>query len=189
MLFGLLWFTTLMLPIFMIASSLALVILWVVGSDLAFHAFDGLWILNGLSFVFLIVLTLLVDPAIARRTWRRAVMFPGLISVTIVLATCFPAVFRWIGDAFDDAGLSFNHIGERIVLLVLYLWVALCMLAAYGLVKLERAGAKRSAAVLLWFVGYGPLLCAITLTAYVKEARGADQVWEKTLKTGQVSVR
>jgi cellulose synthase/poly-beta-1,6-N-acetylglucosamine synthase-like glycosyltransferase len=188
-LFGLLWFTTLMLPVFMIASSLALVILWLVSSDLAFRAFEGLWILNGLSFVFLILLTLLIDPAIARRTWRRAVMFPGLISVTIVLATCFPAAFRWIGDRFEDAGWTFNHSGERIVLLGLYLWVSLCMLAAYALVKLERAGARRIAAVGLWFVGYGPLLCAITLTAYIKEMRGAAQVWEKTLKTGQVAVR
>ena len=89
-LFGLLWFTTLMLPLFMLASSLALVILWLVQSDLAFHTFDGLWIVNGLSFVFLIVFSLLIDPAIARGTWRRALMFPGLISVTIVLATCFP---------------------------------------------------------------------------------------------------
>ena len=146
-----------MLPLFMIASSLALVILWLVESDLALDAFYGLWILNGLSFVFLIVLTLLIDPAIARRTWRRAVMFPGLISVTIVLATCFPAVFRWIGDSVENAGWSFNHTGERIVLLALYLWVSLCMAAAYALVKLERAGAKRTAAVGLWFVGYGPV--------------------------------
>ncbi len=116
-------------------------------------------------------------------------MFPGLISVTIILATCFPWVFRWIGDQLEQAGWSFDHTGERIVLLALYLWVSLCMVAAYALVKLERAGARRLAAVGLWFVGYGPLLCTITLTAYVKEARGADQIWEKTLKTGQVSVR
>ena len=39
---------------------------------------------------------------------------------------------------------------------------------------------------LLYVVGFGPVLCAITLDAYVKEWRGAAQVWDKTEKTGRV---
>lgn len=35
-------------------------------------------------------------------------------------------------------------------------------------------------------MGYGPILCAITLDSYVKEARGAAMVWDKTEKTGRV---
>jgi hypothetical protein len=35
-------------------------------------------------------------------------------------------------------------------------------------------------------VGFGPVLCAITLDAYVKQARGAAAVWDKTEKTGRV---
>ena len=39
---------------------------------------------------------------------------------------------------------------------------------------------------LLYVVGFGPVLCAITLDAYVKQARGASAVWDKTEKTGRV---
>ena len=39
---------------------------------------------------------------------------------------------------------------------------------------------------LLYVVGYGPLLAAMTAAAYVKELRGAEMRWEKTEKTGKV---
>jgi hypothetical protein len=37
----------------------------------------------------------------------------------------------------------------------------------------------------LYIAGYGPLLCAITCAAYLKELRHADARWEKTEKTGK----
>ena len=79
--------------------------------------------------------------------------------------------------------------GERYVMLAIYLWVSLCMVAAFLVWRLDRMGAKRTAAVLLWFIGFGPLLCAVTFTAYVKEAQHAEQVWDKTVKTGTVGAR
>ncbi len=63
------------------------------------------------------------------------------------------------------------------------------MLAAW-LLKLLDVGAAAAAARLvapgLYVVGYGPLLCAITAAAYVKEARGAEMRWDKTEKVGAV---
>ena len=47
-----------------------------------------------------------------------------------------------------------------------------------------RCGGSRSP--LLYVVGFGPVLCAITLDAYVKQWRGAAAVWDKTEKTGRV---
>jgi len=38
----------------------------------------------------------------------------------------------------------------------------------------------------VYLIGYGPVLCAITVDAYVKELRGAAQVWDKTEKVGRV---
>jgi hypothetical protein len=38
----------------------------------------------------------------------------------------------------------------------------------------------------VWIGGYGPLLCAVTTAAYVKEIRHAEARWDKTEKTGQV---
>jgi len=171
-------------------SSAALVALWLMDSDLARQAFAAMWIVNGLCFVFLVVYSLLIDPAVARRSWRRALMFPGLVSLVIVIATCFPAAWRWSADQFEDAtGWSFNDTGERYAMLAMYLWVSLCMVAAYLVWRLDRMGAKRTAAALLWFVGFGPLLCAVTFTAYVKEAQRAEHVWDKTVKTGKVGAR
>ena len=46
--------------------------------------------------------------------------------------------------------------------------------------------AGRLAPLLLYVVGYGPLLCAITAAAYVSELRRAEMAWEKTEKTGAV---
>jgi hypothetical protein len=63
------------------------------------------------------------------------------------------------------------------------------MVGAYLARRLDRAGASRAGRAVLWFVGFGPLLCAITVDAYVKEFRGAAQVWDKTEKVGNVSIR
>ena len=34
--------------------------------------------------------------------------------------------------------------------------------------------------------GYGPLLCAISAAAYLKQLRGTEMTWEKTEKTGRL---
>ena len=61
------------------------------------------------------------------------------------------------------------------------------MLAAWLVKRIEAerglGGAARAAAVPR---RYGPLLCAITAAAYVKEIQGTEMVWEKTEKTGTV---
>jgi hypothetical protein len=35
-------------------------------------------------------------------------------------------------------------------------------------------------------IGYGPVLCAVTVAAFFKELRHADARWEKTEKIGRV---
>ena len=61
------------------------------------------------------------------------------------------------------------------------------MLAAYLVRRLETVPLRRPARPpLLYVVGYGPLLCAITAAAYVAELRRAEMAWEKTEKTGAV---
>ncbi len=35
-------------------------------------------------------------------------------------------------------------------------------------------------------IGYGPVLCAVTVDAFFKELRHADARWEKTEKIGRV---
>ena len=43
-------------------------------------------------------------------------------------------------------------------------------------------------APLIYTVGYGPLLCAMTVAAYWREYRGAEMRWEKTEKLGRAGV-
>ena len=92
-------------------------------------------------------------------------------------------------DGEDVTGITLSSTGQDLVLLGLYAWISVCMLGAMLAHRVDRAGAHRTAALLLWIVGFGPLLCAITATAYVKEWRGSELVWDKTEKSGRVNAR
>ncbi len=188
--FGLIWFATLLLPVVMILSSAGLVGLWFVDRDLAATTFRFLWVVNALTFVFTTSFALLLDPATARKTWREALLFPGAVSFTFILYGCFPRLLRWIGEGLSDlSGVRLNDLGVDLVMLAAYVWVSLCMVAAWGLVRASSRLPKWLSGLGLYLVGFGPVLCAITFTAYVKEARGAEQVWDKTEKTGRVALR
>ncbi len=188
--FAAFWFATTLLPIVMVTSSAALVALWVLARDLSTAAFSALWIVNALGFVFTTTLALLIDPDTARRAWKEALLFPGAVALGVILHACFPAVFRALAGTLGDlTGLHVGATGGSIILLAAYLWVSLCMVAAWGVKRLDQAGFRRTASVLVYLVGYGPLLCAITFAAYIAEARGAEQRWDKTVKTGKVVAR
>jgi cellulose synthase/poly-beta-1,6-N-acetylglucosamine synthase-like glycosyltransferase len=187
--FGLIWFSIYLLPYIMIVSSAALVILFFTDRLAAQHAFHVLWISNAICFFFSTVVCLLIDRRTARRSWLQAFFFPGAISLVVILFTCFPLTFHWLLRHFESLSGVHLSVDERLaVILFAYIWVSACMLAAYGLLRLERLGAKRLASWLIYVVGYGPILCAISLNAYVKEFRGAEMKWDKTEKTGRVSV-
>ncbi|HEX2820545.1 MAG TPA: glycosyltransferase family 2 protein, partial [Streptosporangiaceae bacterium] len=42
--------------------------------------------------------------------------------------------------------------------------------------------------LVVYLAGYGSLLCACTFVSYVKELRGAEMKWDKTEKTGKVTI-
>ena len=68
-----------------------------------------------------------------------------------------------------------------------YIWLAACMGVAYlGKVAETRRLGWLTGPLFVYVGGYGPLLCAVTAAAYVKELRHAEAHWEKTEKTGQV---
>jgi cellulose synthase/poly-beta-1,6-N-acetylglucosamine synthase-like glycosyltransferase len=187
--FGLIWFSIFLLPLSMIVSSASLVVLYFTDLNSAQHVFRALWIVNALCFVFTTVFTLLIDRAAGRRTWLQGFFFPGSVSLLIILYTCFPTAFHWLLDRFEDITHWDLTVDQRHdVMLFAYVWVAGCMLAAYLVKKIDDAGAPRLAAGLLYVVGYGPILCVVTLAAYVKQLRRAEMHWEKTEKSGRVAV-
>ena len=170
--FALIWFSVFLMPALMVLSSASLVTLFVLDRELSIDAFRSLWALNLVTYAFVTLSAFAQDGPAARRSWLEAITFPGLISLTIIAWTT--------ADPFLDALPDW-------LLLFAYVWLSASMLAAYLVKQLERLPvAGRLAPLLLYVVGYGPLLCAITAAAYVSELRRADMAWEKTEKTGAV---
>jgi cellulose synthase/poly-beta-1,6-N-acetylglucosamine synthase-like glycosyltransferase len=188
--FGLFWFSLLLQPIFMICASAALVTLYFIDQSLAWHAFHALWITNVLAYVFITTYALLIDPRTGRHVWREAIFFPGAISVVIMAAAIAPAPLRFLTyHLLDYAGASAVRGYGSEVELFTYVWLAASMGVAYlGKLAETRFGGRFTSPLLIYIAGFGPLLCAVTFAAYVKELRRADASWDKTEKTGKVAI-
>ena len=75
------------------------------------------------------------------------------------------------------------------LIVFVYAWLGGSLAVAYLAKAAEpRRGGWLLSAFLVYVVGYGQLLCACTFASYVKELRHADMTWDKTEKTGQVSI-
>ena len=188
--FGIFWFCLFLQPIFMIVSSFSLLILYFASFSSAWLAFHALWIINVVTYFFISGFALLIDPQTGRRTWRQGVMFPGLVNLAIITYTCFPRLFR---DLAHKALIAthFSPAHGYLVggILFVYAWPAASMALAYLAKWAEphRFGRFISPLV-VYVVGYGPLLCACTFASYVKELQGAEMKWDKTEKTGKMTM-
>jgi len=172
--FALIWFSVFLMPVFMATSSAALIALYIHDPDFSISVFKALWFVNFTTYLFITLTSFSLDPAAARTSWREGILFPGLVSLAIMAYATIPGISAtWGSDA---------------VLLFAYVWLTASMGCAWLVKRIEAVpGLGRAAApLLLYLVGYGPLLCAITATAYVKELRGAEMVWDKTEKVGAV---
>lgn len=188
--FGFLWFTLFAMPLMMISAAVGLVALYFVDFPLSWRLFNLFWIANALTYLFVTIYSFLIDPYTARRAWLQGFLFPGLISLLIIVFTLYPPLFTeharaalaslgWVpSDAFIGG-----------LILFLYAWLALCMPVAYLAKVVESAaGLGWLAPALLHIAGYGPLLCAVTFASYVHELQGREQKWDKTEKTGKVTL-
>ncbi|WP_211221005.1 glycosyltransferase [Nocardioides insulae] len=183
--FGLIWYSLYYLPVAIVLSTVGLLGLYVVDDYAAASVFSLLWWLGVGAYVFITAMTLLIDPQTARRSWLEGLAFPGIGSIIVMVAAWYPEVWReWLPSLF---GLELTATGERVWLLVLYSWGIIALLLARLLKSIEQVRwARFLSRPLLYFVGFGPMLCAITVDAYIQEWRGADQTWDKTEKTGRV---
>ena len=185
--FALVWFSVLLMPLFMVASSGALVALFLMDRDFSVELFRGLWAINLVTFLFVTLSSFSLDPQTARAAWRQGVAFPGLVSLAVILYAAAPAFLdERVGDLARQVGIDPDALGTGLLLFA-YVWLAASMLAAYAVKRLEvQRGLSWLARPLVYVVGFGPILCAITAAAYVEEARGTALVWEKTEKLGAV---
>jgi len=187
--FGVFWFSLFLLPVFMIVSSAALLTLYVVDVEQSWAVFRMLWISNALTYLFITGFALAIDPGTARRSWREAILFPGVVSLLIILYTCAPRGFGWLVQTWGElTGLTWTDTTTHVAMLFAYAWIALCMPVAWLGKKTEELGLRRLSPLFVYLAGYGPLLCAVTFASYLDEVRGAELSWEKTVKTGKVSL-
>jgi glycosyltransferase involved in cell wall biosynthesis len=188
--FGVFWFCLFLQPIFMILSSFSLVTLYFANNAGAWHAFHVLWITNAVTYFFITGFSLLIDPPIARHTWRQGLMFPGVVNLGIVLYTCVPPLFRDLAqDAFAATHFSPGHAVLTGGILFIYAWPAASMpVACLAKVAEPHRFGRFISPLVVYIVGYGSLLCACTFASYVKELRGAEMKWDKTEKTGGMVV-
>jgi cellulose synthase/poly-beta-1,6-N-acetylglucosamine synthase-like glycosyltransferase len=186
--FGLVWFSLWLLPVAMVTSSIGLVGLLLLHSELATTVFRGLWISAAVTFVFTLALSAQLDSRLSRRSWREVLTFPGIISMYVMLTAFFPNLTE-----IDIPRLFGVHLGRSELFdltLGIYIWIPFSMVGALIAREVEktRIGRRFFAPLIIYLVGYGSLLCAITFDSYIKEARHAEAKWDKTEKTGRVVV-
>lgn len=188
--FGFLWFTLLLQPFFMFTGSAALLGLYFLKFDLSWRVFHSLWLINAMCYVFVTTLALLIDTQTGRRTWVEAFLFAGIVNVTVIVAAVVTAPMHGLAlSLFSAAGLRLTAWWIHGAILFIYLWQAGSMGVAWLAKAVEPAPLGRVVSrVLVYLAGYGSLMCAITLTAFVKEIRGAEARWDKTEKTGRIAV-
>jgi cellulose synthase/poly-beta-1,6-N-acetylglucosamine synthase-like glycosyltransferase len=186
--FGIFWFCLFLLPIFMITASVGLAGLYFMDFPLSWRLFHLLWITNAITYAFITSFSLMIDPTTGRHVWRQAVMFPGAINLVIIVYTCLPVLFtRYVAAGLTDIQLRPTPLGIHCLVLADYVWLGASMAVAWLAKWAEphRFGRWLSP-LLVYVVGYGPLLCAVTFTSYVKELRRAEMTWDKTEKTGRM---
>ena len=71
--FALIWFSVLLMPVLMVVSSFALVVLFLLDRGVSVDVFRALWLVNLVTYLFITLSTFALDPPTARRT-----LAPGL---------------------------------------------------------------------------------------------------------------
>lgn len=177
-----LWFSIFLMPLFQIGATLGLLTLYTVDPPLAWMLFRGLWLIAAVAYLVVTGISFVVDLWSARRTWIEGILFPGLVSLSLIAWSLYPPLLAPLEPLVD----RFPMLGTLGVL-GLYSWQSLSMVGAWLAKVLASRGWDRSAAVLLYLSGYGAFLCAVTFAAYILEYKGAARTWDKTVKTGKVA--
>ena len=178
---ALIWFSIFLMPIFQVTASVSLLGLWLAGSAWTWTLFRTLWIIAGITYVIVTVQAVVIDFESARGSWREGILFPGLLSLTLIIHALMPGLIPPLTRLLQEPAPS------PIVGLI-YAWLALGMVVAWSAKWVEdKRGGRWLAPLLLTLAGYGSFLCAVTFASYVKEIQGTAMVWDKTVKTGKVS--
>lgn len=183
MLFGIIWFCVLLMPIFMIGTSIGLVGLFILDKTLSVSLFSYMASVSLFVYLYTTLFSLIVDRRTSRIAWFEGITYPGIISLVLMLISVNPGFLLYGTHASPHATQALQW--SDIVLLFIETWSALCMLWAWLIYRLERAGlSTRITNFLLLIVGYGPLLCAVNLSSFIAELKTPNLKWDKTEKVG-----
>ncbi len=183
--FGIIWFSVLLLPAMMTLAAVGLIGLMLLHSGLAAFVFSLMWIAAAVVFVYSILVAVQLDPRTGWRSWREAILFPGVGSLVLMAVAIHPPLVDMV---WTSLGVTVEGSTELALVIAMYVWGPVAMLGAWLARVVERVPVLGwlLSRVLLYLVGYGSLLCAITVDSYIKEWRRADASWSKTEKVGRV---
>jgi len=189
--FFIIWFTIMLMPVFMIIASVGLVVLFFTNFPLSWFLFKLLWILNVITYLFVTLYSFMIDPESAKKSWVEGFIFPGLISMVIIVVSFIPELLdRLVERAIYSGQSNTLKLSVQAAVLFMYSWLAVCMIPAYTAKIVEtKPKLKFLAKPLLLISGFGPLLCAITFASYVAEWKKQEMKWDKTEKTGKVAIK
>lgn len=183
--FGLTWFSTLLMPFTMITTSISLIILFFIDPTRSWTLFRVFYIVSAVSYTFSTLLSFSIDSETMKKAWFSALLFPGLISLLMMLISIAPNYFGSLISITPSYDLFTWSDG---ILLFMDAWVSMCMFFAWLIFRLARAGVpNRIILILMMIVGYGPMLCSITLMAIFAELRKTTTAWNKTEKKQTIS--
>jgi cellulose synthase/poly-beta-1,6-N-acetylglucosamine synthase-like glycosyltransferase len=184
--FGILWFSVALMPAFMITSSAGVIGLYYLRPPWAWAVFTIVWSATFVAYLFETLFSFAIDPPTGSRTWFEGLVFPGLISLAIMLiAVSGLTLFAGSADWMQVEGWSWRDIPIQLILA----WNGISTIAAWAVYRLDKAGApKWLRNFFLVLIGYGPLMCSITFAAIVAQFRNADMRWDKTMKSGKARI-
>ena len=180
-LFGIIWFCVVLTPVIMFLSALGFVGLYLLNKTYSYHVFFYLTSISLFVYLYTTILAIIVDRRTSRLSWLEGIVYPGLISLSILLVSINPDFFiNLLGMIFHIENKRFFN---DMLLLFMETWSATCMFWAWIVFRLEYIGVSpRITNFLLIIVGYGPFLCTINLAAYIAEIKRPNLKWDKTEK-------
>ncbi len=189
-LFSLIWFTVVLMPLFTMAASTGLVGLALMDAPTAWTTFRLLWIFHGVSYVLSSAMSCVIDPPTIRRAWLQGLLFPGVVSLAIILYSMAPGPLgTLLAHVVHTLGITMSLPRVDALEFFLYTWLTSSMLVAYAARWLSgRWRLEVLPRILVQIAGYGALLSAVTVAAYIREIQGAGLAWDKTIKTGKVAM-
>jgi cellulose synthase/poly-beta-1,6-N-acetylglucosamine synthase-like glycosyltransferase len=188
-LFTIPWFAVLAQPFLILSSTFALIGLSFLDTAASDAVFRAIWIISIGSYLIIYAGVIAVDKSTAKRAWLEGIMFPGIISLWLMVRAVFPDTSLWVAEQLSKMGANAYDV-LAFQTTFGFLWLSLSMGVAYLAVKTEsfgRVGAILSR-VLLLLCGYGAVLVAVGAGAAWKQLVGDDTQWVKTEKTGTASL-